>query len=421
MRVKRLQLTNFRGFASLDLDLDHPLTILVGPNGVGKSTLLSAIASACGGFAQRVLTSRIVLVPSSSDIGAASNFAETTVLLTSKENSWTGGFYFSREKEHTNRQPRASPLHPPTNGFFLVFFGTERGLRNAEVQEKIIPRIPAPEDELESDPSWEEEDESTTLPRPGYERFVRWFKEREDVENEQRVAQGDLALQDPQLRAVREAVAELMPGFSRLRIQRLPRPVMVVTKGDTQFRLDQLSDGERNLIALTGELARRMAIASPHLPDPRQTEGVVLIDEIEQHMHPGLQREVLPRLRRAFPQAQFIVSTHSPQVLSTAPRDAIVAVENFTARRLARGAEGRDSNAILSEVFGVPERPARQVEQIGEIRRHIDEGRLDLARQRLDELAELLTEHDEDILALRMRLFVAGAEPPPGGATEAAS
>ena len=250
---------------------------------------------------------------------------------------------------------------------------------------------------------------ATLLVWPGFDRFMSWFKDREDVENEQRVSGGDLTIQDPQLRAIREAVAELMPGFTKLRIQRSPRPVMVVTKAGTQLRLDQLSDGERNLIALTGELARRMAIAAPQSESPRELESVVLIDEIEQHLHPGLQREVLPRLRRAFPNVQFIVTTHSPQVLSTAPRDAIVAVDNFTAHRLDQGAEGRDSNAILGEVFHVPRRPTRQMEQVEAVRRLIDEEQLDEARRQLDELAAIVSEQDDDVLALRMRLFVADA------------
>ena len=298
---------------------------------------------------------------------------------------------------------------------------TDRGLQSAEVREEKPLRPVKLSKDWTNPLQWELDDSSSLLVWPGFERFVRWFKDREDVENEQRVSGGDLTLQDPQLRAIRDAVAELMPGFTKLRIQRSPRPVMVVTKAGTQLRLDQLSDGERNLIALTGELARRMAIAAPQSESPRELEGVVLIDEIEQHLHPGLQREVLPRLRRAFPNVQFIVTTHSPQVLSTAPRDAIVAVDNFTAHRLEQGAEGRDSNAILGEVFHVPRRPTRQLEQVEAIRRLIDEERLDEARRQLDELSALVTEQDDDVLTLRMRLFVAdaGQEVPPHAGDEA--
>jgi predicted ATP-binding protein involved in virulence len=293
-------------------------------------------------------------------------------------------------------------------GLFVILLETNRGLQSAEVRAAPPPRAFRQGDD-EGPHNWQVDDHGMVLLWPGFDRFVSWFKEREDVENEQRVASGDLTLQDPQLKAVREAIGELMPGFTRLRIQRSPGPVMVVTKAGIQLRLDQLSDGERNLIALTGELARRMALADPQNPSPRELEGVVMIDEIEQHLHPGLQREVLPRLRRAFPGAQFIVTTHSPQVLSTAPRDAIVAVDQFTAHRLEQGAEGRDSNAILDEVFHVLKRPQAQQAQIDNIRGLIDDGRLQEACHQLDALATLVSEQDDDVLALRMRLFVADA------------
>lgn len=411
MRVKRLLLSNYRGFASLDLDLDHPMTILVGPNGVGKSTLLTAIAASYSSLFDHIKIEKMDLVPDPSDLREGQDSGEFRVEFS---NDMVGGYKLStpsaaEERVYQNiSQFRAAPA-----GLFLLFFPTERGLKTAEVQAQPPPRPAKAWEAVHPDLPWEIDDTSVELFWPGFARFVRWFKDREDIENEQRVARGDLGLQDPQLKAVRDAVAGLMPGFSRLRIQRSPRPVMVITKGDTQFRLDQLSDGERNLIALTGELARRMAVASPRSDDPRQLEGVVLIDEIEQHIHPGLQREILPRLRRAFPNVQFIVSTHSPQVLSTAPRDAIVAVDNFAARRLAQGAEGRDSNAILSEIFQVTRRPAEQLAQIEETRRLIDQGQLAQAHQQLDTLAELVSENDDDVLALRMRLFVASAGGPP--------
>jgi len=413
MRVKRLQLSNYRGFTSLDLDLDHPMTLLVGPNGVGKSTLLTAIAASYSSLFEQLHINKMTLVPDPSDLREGQNSGQIKAVFTHETTDFIGGHTFSTNREGFSRQAVLQVLRVTREDLFLVLFPTERGLKTAEVQAQPPPRAAKAWEALEPEFSWEIDDTSVELFWPGFARFVRWFKDREDIENEQRVAQGDLGLQDPQLKAVRDAVAGLMPGFSRLRIQRSPRPVMVITKGDTQFRLDQLSDGERNLIALTGELARRMAVASPKSDDPRQLEGVVLIDEIEQHIHPGLQREILPRLRRAFPRIQFIVSTHSPQVLSTAPRDAIVAVDNFAARRLAQGAEGRDSNAILSEIFQVTRRPAEQLAQIEETRRLIDQGQLARALEQLDTLAELVSENDEDVLALRMRLFVASAGAPP--------
>lgn len=258
-------------------------------------------------------------------------------------------------------------------------------------------------------PPTEAEDLGVFAPYPGYARFLEWFKEHEDIENEQRVATGDLSTQDPELRAVRDAVAELMPGFDRLRILRKPTPVMVVTKNGLEFRLDQLSDGERNLIAMTGDLARRLVAAHGPKAEPRQAEGIVLIDEVDQHLHPAWQRKVLPALQRAFPKVQFIVTTHSPQVLSSVAASSIVLLHDFEAHALTEATRGRDTNAILRDVFGVPERPEEQVQEIAEITRLIDSLELDEARGRLTRLAVTLSEHDDAVLSLRTRLDFAEA------------
>jgi predicted ATP-binding protein involved in virulence len=184
---------------------------------------------------------------------------------------------------------------------------------------------------------------------------------------------------------------------------------MVVTKGGVELRLDQLSDGERNLIALAGDLARRMVIADPTNESPLDTVGVILIDEIEQHLHPAWQRQVIPALRRAFPQAQLIVTTHSPQVLSSVPASAVVLLDGSSAHPITGATEGRDTNAILREVFGVPERPQPQLDALRAIRALIDDDALDAAHAHLDALAASLSEQDDDVVALRMRMHVAEA------------
>ena len=87
---------------------------------------------------------------------------------------------------------------------------------------------------------------------------------------------------------------------------------MTIEVKGTRIDIAQLSDGEKCLVAMAGDIARRMVLAMPKAPNPLETEAVVLIDEIELHLHPGLQRTILPRLRKAFPKAQLIVTTHSP-------------------------------------------------------------------------------------------------------------
>ncbi|MBF0477484.1 MAG: AAA family ATPase, partial [Deltaproteobacteria bacterium] len=103
-------------------------------------------------------------------------------------------------------------------------------------------------------------------------------------------------------------------NFSNLSIQRNPLR-MVVNKNGQRLWVNQLSDGEKCLLAMVGDLARRLAIANPTHQTPLDGKGIVLIDEIDLHLHPSWQRMIVPRLRETFSNCQFFISTHSPQVL----------------------------------------------------------------------------------------------------------
>lgn len=416
MRVKHLSLTNFRGFERLELDLDRPVTVLVGVNGSGKTSVLRAICAAQNWllsiYEQRRKLSGVSLDGRDLKLGAergeiissAHNGAMAfgfRVSWSTTELRWNADFLDSNHWIYLHSQP----FKP-----FMFLVSVDRHVGAADVRHTRDTFATTHRDSPnESSETRSIEDVGAVAPQPGYARFIEWFKEREDTENERRVAARDFNLQDPQLRAVREAVVEVIPGIENLRIRRDPSPAMVATKGDAELRLDQLSDGERNLVALAGDLARRMVIANPTSDAPRETEGVILIDEIEQHLHPGLQRKVIPALQRAFPNAQFIVTTHSPQVLSSVPASAVVVLDGFSATPVTAPTQGRDTNAILREVFGVTDRPQEERAELLAIAALIDDDQLDEARTRLASLAEKLSERDDDVLRLRTKLDFAEA------------
>jgi len=256
--------------------------------------------------------------------------------------------------------------------------------------------------------AWEDAFSATA----NYDAFFRWFREREDLENEARVQDG--ASTDPRLDAVRRAVESVIPGFHKLRIRRprdtpdehhaLRRPTLTVEKAGQVFGFGQLSEGERNLIALVADIARRMSIARPGLDASLSSDGVVLIDEVDLHLHPKWQVDVLPRLLEIFPNLQFIVTTHSPLVLTGVASDRIRMFENFAVVQPAHPVEGRDAGAILAEVFGTEPLPQSTRAAIHSISQLIDEDRLDEARSELDALEMRLGGLDADVTRLRTSL-----------------
>ncbi len=161
------------------------------------------------------------------------------------------------------------------------------------------------------------------------------------------------------LDALREVVGSLVPEFANLRIQEHPRLGFVVDKRGQPFYLHQLSDGERGLLALFFDLTRRLAIANPDSDDPI-AEGValVLIDEIELHLHPKWQRDVMARLPRIFKSCQFVITTHSPQVLGEVPARCVrllIPKEGRVVVETPAMSYGVDSNWILNVLMGADE------------------------------------------------------------------
>ena len=137
-----------------------------------------------------------------------------------------------------------------------------------------------------------------------------------------------------------------------------------------------------------------MAVGNSHLDDPLSSEAIVLIDEVELHLHPSWQQRILGDLRRTFPNAQFVVSTHSPQVLTTVKPEHVVELARENGRIVAGSAAGWDYGAeagdVLSAVMGVSERPVNDFTEMLALYRSLlrdDQGESDEAlalRQELD-------------------------------------
>jgi len=178
-----------------------------------------------------------------------------------------------------------------------------------------------------------------------------------------------------QLAAVEEACATLLEstGWSRPRWNPVVNELTLSHEREGTLPLSWLSTGTKVAAGLAFDLASRMARANPELGGSellRTTPGIVLIDEIDLHLHPAWQQQIVPSLCKTFPSVQFIVTTHSPQVLSTVEAGAIRIIQDDEVRRPAHS-EGLRSDVVLREVQGtdpVPEVPVRR-----ELRYYLDQ------------------------------------------------
>lgn len=143
--------------------------------------------------------------------------------------------------------------------------------------------------------------------------------------------------------------------------------VMFHLKDEIIF-LHQVSDGQRVLFGLIGDIARRLLLLNDESDSSFNGKGIVLIDEIELHLHPSWQQKIILILRESFPNIQFIVTTHSPHVLTTVEAECIRSIyidpeTNTFKYEIPRFTKGAESNVVLEDVFYVDSRP-QDVEEV---------------------------------------------------------
>ena len=166
----------------------------------------------------------------------------------------------------------------------------------------------------------------------------------------------------------------------------------------------QLSDGERGLLALVFDLARRLSLANPKLDDPlRDGKAVVLIDELDLHLHPGWQRAVIEKLTTTFPNCQFIATTHSPQLIGEVSPDNIILLERGQPPYRPDQSLGMDSNWILRHLMDTNERDSKTEQELSRIAGSIEDEQYDKATAAIETLRTALGEFPE-LIRLQTRI-----------------
>ena len=171
---------------------------------------------------------------------------------------------------------------------------------------------------------------------------------------------------------------------------------MLIDKGDVTLDVMQLSQGERSLLALVADIALRLTIMNPEKENPLLGEGVILIDEVDIHLHPRWQRSIVRNLQRTFPNCQFILTTHSPLVVSDPQDVQIFLLENGSAKELDN-LYGMDIEQVLLEIMGTPLRYEPLQEQIDEMMRAIQDKEFEKAKALRKELLRVLPPDHQDL------------------------
>lgn len=419
--LSSIQLECFRGFQNATIDFDKQLTVIAGINGAGKSSAIEAIALGLSRVAAQIQN------PNAKGRGIqdrdVNNECNKTHILfellyddvtrvtwkISRRKSLRKRYISDRSPEGAAPDTRIiglkefiSKVHTAfeeNNDIFPIPVMAMYGANRAAIDIPLRIRTKHTFDAKEANVGALEP--QTTH----FRTFFEWFRSREDLENEMKLQSAwslfpDIPLGpfsppyiDAQLQAVRTVVQEFL-GFENLRIRRSPlRMVLNKPSSLVEFNVNQLSDGERGLLALFGDVARRLAIASPGEPYPLHGKGIILIDEIDLHLHPRWQREVIRKLPKIFPNCQFIVSTHSPQILGEVDASKIRLLkmeDSGISISTPQFAKGLTTNLILTEIMDAQDRSKEAEDKLKYITTLIDSENYIEARMELEKLKRKL-------------------------------
>ena len=394
MKLKRIKLTNFRAFDGLELELQEDINVLVARNGQGKTSILDAIAQGLGPLLTRL--------PKISGVGTRN------IDIKQDDNGKLKPYYrielelFDGTRwdvsEKRDKSTQTAKVIPPAIGRkalydfadafvdsenndqpytlpVLAYYGTGRGVFDIPERrrsfQKNFSRFEALTGALHS--------------RVNFKRFFEWFYAMEDEERREIQERRDFDYKLPGLEAVRAvitgnerlSVPGLLPEFSSPRTETRPLRFLVdwqKVDGHTgALRIDQLSDGFRTTLAMAMDIAGRMAEANPDADDILATPGIVLIDEVDLHLHPEWQQRILPELSNIFKNIQWIVSTHSPQVLTTVEARCIHIIENAEGNTRIHSPDfslGAQSSEALHDIQGVSLRPESSVQIVKDLNRY---------------------------------------------------
>jgi predicted ATP-binding protein involved in virulence len=382
MQVKNIKIENYKGIVDASVEFNPQMNLFVGSNGAGKTSILEAVGICLAKFIKIVGNAKTGFKWDDNAINYKSKYANLTIEMRTdliSEESFqlavaTG--LIDNNKKLQNKVinmllQKNSPfltdkrIHINTVPFPIVkFYSANRSLINS------YNPPPSKIYHIKQLKAWDE----MVFDMRSYSRFSDWFIDKETQELRMQREAGHFNIYSPELNGVRTAVTrafEVLRGktyylksteITRAGIHKTKSSLILQEENTKEIDfLENKSDGEKTIISLISDIAYSLTIANSNTEnkDFLQGKGVILIDEIEAHLHPKWQREIIPLLTQLFPNIQFFITTHSPQVVASVSSENIFVCEGFQFEKIHTKSKGTDTNTLLKHVFGVDERPKK--------------------------------------------------------------
>lgn len=367
MRIKKLNLQNFMGYdAAHDLDFDSKFILLVGENGAGKTSLLEALADALGiwhatvlGYGWRNISEDHIRRGWVGSNGARSLEKQFPVEVAiegeigGQELKWARGIYKGNKTSNKNARKAQDIIESlaekaragePVSLPLVAYYGDGRlhldrqvrasrgGKENPKRVQNRLSRFEGNRNSLDSRIAWKD--------------LVQWVARQEWVTFQEK--------QEPvEYKVFKQAILDCLEGGESFGYDARSEQILVGIQRQGVLPLENLSAGQKSMVVMIGDLVRRLALLNPHLglEVAHESPGVVLIDELDLHLHPVWQRKIAANLKRTFRQLQFICTSHSPQIIGELQPDEVRLLQGKQVSQPAQSF-GMDTNWVLEVLMG---------------------------------------------------------------------
>lgn len=430
MKLKKIRIINYRCFKDANIDFDEHTTLIVGKNGAGKTAILDAVAVAVstfllgidGGVGRSILKddARYEFHDLDGTVDPQHQFPVSIesigdcldnhdVKWVRSLNSESGNTTVKEARELTNISKEAQKRIMTGDKSLILplisYYGTGRLYAQKKEKKNIKSLTEFKRQVGYVDCMAAESNEKLML---------NWFQIQtlKSLQEQQRTGKVEKSLL---LKTVEKAICKCFERISGSKNASIifdldtHRLVLNFESADgslQKFAMDEMSDGYKNTLSMIGDIAYRMAVLNPMLGDKvlEETSGVIVIDEIDLHLHPQWQQTIISDLNTIFPKIQFIVSSHAPAVINSVAKEQIRILDNGEIYMPAAQTYGRDVNSILREVMKVSERPMDIKQRMNLFYSYMDENNYQEADKVLTEIEAIVGTTDPDIAAARTSL-----------------
>lgn len=430
MRLKSIKLVNYRCFVNSEIEFDKHITLLIGKNGVGKTAILDAVAVSVstflfgidGGISRSILKddARYEFHDLNGTIDPQHQFPvsieSTGDCLNQKNMIWIRSLNSESGRTTIKDATELTGLAKKAQNQIMT---GDKSLVLPLISYYGTGRLYAQKKEKRNQKSLTEFKRQVgyvdcMAAESNEKLMLNWFQ-MQTLKSLQEQQKTGILGKPLLLKTVEKAICRSFERISGARnasfifdldTHRLVLEFETADGDAKKFAMDEMSDGYKNTLSMIGDIAYRMAVLNPTLGDQvlKKTPGIVLIDEIDLHLHPQWQQTILSDLHAIFPEVQFIVSSHALAVINSVPREQVRILDHGEIYMPAAQTYGRDANSILREVMKVSECPADIKQRMDLFYAYMDENNYNEAEMVLTEIESIVGIIDPEIAAARTSL-----------------